>query len=165
MLFYLSEYEKNMKNILFLTLISIFIFGCNESSVNPIDKPEVPFEPTGFTLSMNDSIHLYCNNGKLDHLRGDTIKLNWYFGEKSFDINFLNSKGETLKNPDPLKYITFADIIEHSTKEVKRAFASAYNYTLSITPHDEGVAYLVFNLKKEGKVIVNQDSIPIVIYR
>lgn len=154
-----------MKNILLISLFALLFIGCDESSVTPIEDKDIPFEPTGFTLSMNDSIHLYCNNGQLDHLLGDTIKLNWYFGEKSFDINFLNSKGETLKNPDPLKYITFADIIEHSTKEVKRAFASAYNYTLSITPHDEGVAYLVFNLKKEGKVIVNQDSIPIVIYR
>jgi|GEM_PF-1698621 hypothetical protein len=157
------KYEKIMKNILVLFALALFLISCDEDPVKPVD--EVPFVPTGFTFSLNDSVHIYCNNGQLDHLRGDTIKMNWYAGEKSFKIDFLNTDGVTLDNPDPLVYTTYANILEHSTKEDKRAFASAYNFTLSITPHDEGIAHLVFKLNKEGETLINVDSIPVVIFR
>lgn len=152
-----------MKKILVLFAISLFFIGCNEDPVKPIE--EIPFEPTGFTLSLKDSVHLYCNNGQLDHIKGDTIKLNWFLGEKNFDIDFLDKDGKVLKDPDPLVYTTYAKVWKHSTKEDERAFASAINFFLSLTPHDEGIAHFIFELKKDGKVLIEVDSIPVIIHR
>ncbi len=152
-----------MKKILVLIAISLFFIGCDEDPVKPVE--EVPFAPTGFTFSLNDSIYIYCNNGQLDPLKGDTIRMDWYGGEMSFDIDFLDKDGKTLNDPDPLVYTTYAYVWEHSTKEDKRAFASAYNFLISITPHDEGIAHFIFELKKDDEILIAVDSIPIIIYR
>lgn len=152
-----------MKKILVLLALSLFFIGCSDDSVKPIE--EVPFEPTGFTFSLNDSIHLYCNNGQLDHIKGDTIKLDWFAGEKTFKIDFLDKDGKVLKDPDPLIYTTYAKVLMHSTKEDERAFATAFNFSLSVTPHDEGIAHFEFQLNKASELLIGVDSIPVLIYR
>ncbi len=152
-----------MKNILVLFALALFFIGCDEDPVKPIE--ETPFIPTGFTFTLNDSIHLYCNNGQLDNVKGDTIRLNWFKGEQSFKINYLDKDGNVLKDPDNLVYKAYAKTWKHSTKEDERAFASAFGYTLSLTPHDEGIAHFIFKLEKEGNPVVEQDSIPILIIK
>jgi hypothetical protein len=157
------KYEKNMKKILVLIAISLFFIGCDEDPVKPVE--ETPYLPTGFTLTLNDSVYLFCNNGQLDHIKGDTIRMDWYSGEKNFNIDLLDKDDNVLKDPNPLVYTTYAKVWKHSTKEDERAFASTVNFFLSITPHDEGIANFVFELKKEGETVFKVDSIPVIIYR
>lgn len=151
-----------MKKYLLLILFAILFVSCSDDGVSP----ETPFEPTGFILSLNDSVHIYYNNGQLNPDMGDTLVLDWYLGEKTFDIQMLNKDDELLENPDPLDYYTYVEVTNRSQIDDKKVFATAYNFKLSMTPHDEGKTDFLFRLtKSDGTLVLEAKEIPVVINR
>lgn len=153
-----------MKKYLLLIITTILFASCSDDVVGPGDK--TPFEPTGFILSSQDSIHIYYNNGELNRDKGDTLILDWYLGEKTFDIQMLNKDGVLLDNPDPLDYYTYAEVTNKSQIDDRKVFATAYNFNLSMTPHDEGTTDFLFRLtKSDGTLVLEAREIPIIINR
>lgn len=152
-----------MKKYLLFIITAILFVSCSDDGISPVDTP---FEPTGFILLHNDSIHIYYNNGQLDPEKGDTLVLDWYLGEKTFDIQMLKKDGELLENPDPLEYFTYAEVTNRSQIDDKKVFATAYNFKLSMTPHDEGKTDFLFRLtKSDGTLVLEAKEIPIIINR
>ena len=135
-----------MKKYLLLIITTILFASCSDDAVGPSE--DVPFEPTGFMLTYNDGTHLYYNNGKLDSDKGDTLIIEWYLGERTYDIEFLDKDGKTLSDPDPLKYYTYVEVFNSSDIDEKKALATAYNDKLSVTPHDEGETIFLFRVTK-----------------
>lgn len=149
-----------MKNLFILLIFAVVFAGCSDEKSNPI-TPDKPFEPTGFMLVRNDSTYIYCNNGELDPMRGDTLTIDRYKGEVTYDVKFLDKDGNTLKDPDPLKYTIYVDVTNRSTIEDKKAFAGAYNFKVSFTPDEQGDTDFLFELKKDDKRILYVTGIPL----
>ena len=152
-----------MKKLLFILLASVIVTSCSDDEVKP--EPEVNFEPTGFTLTLNDSIYSEYQNGEYMS-DADTIRMDWFEGEKTFDINFMDKDGKFYEDLDPLKYVTFAEVTNRSTIEDPIVHGTAFNFILSFTPHDEGVTDFLLQVTREedGEIIFKADSLFIEIY-
>lgn len=157
------HHGENMKNLLLVLFSCLILVSCSDDEVQP--EPEVNFEPTGFTLTYNDSIYTEYQNGEYMS-DADTIRMDWFEGEKTFDINFMDKDGNFYENVDPLDYVTFAKVTNRSEIEDPIVHGSAFNFILSLTPHDEGVTDFLLQVTREedGEIVFKADSLFIEIY-
>jgi len=153
-----------MKKYLLLIIAAILFASCSDDAVGPDE--DVLFEPTGFMLNLNETTHLYYNNGELDPEKGDTLIIEWYLGERTYDVKYLDIEGNILEYPDPLEYYTYAEVLNSSDIDEKKALATAFNDILSVTPHDEGETVFTYTVtKSDGTVILEAVDIPLSVRR
>lgn len=154
-----------MKSLILVLFSCLILASCSDDDGDVNDPDPVVFEPTGFTLTYNDSVYTEYQNGEYMS-DADTIRMDWYQGEKTFDINFMDKDGKFYENVDPLKYVTHADVINRSSIEDPIVHGTAYNFLISLTPHDEGVTHFFLKVTDDdsGDTVYESDSLFIEIY-
>lgn len=154
-----------MRSLILVLFTSLILASCSDDGggVNP--DPEVNFEPTGFTLTYKDSIYTEYQKGEYMS-DADTIRMDWFKGERTFDINFMDKDGKFYENVNPRDYNIYAETINRSTIEDKIVHGSAIDFELSFTPHDQGITHFFLRVNKEedGSELFFADSLFIEIY-
>lgn len=155
-----------MKNLILLLFSSLILASCSDDNGGGTDPdPEVNFEPTGFTLTYNDSIYTEYQKGEYMS-DADTVRLDWYLGERTFIINFMDKDGNFYENVNPRNYTTFAETFNDSRLEDPIVHGSAVDFKLSLTPHDQGFTHFLIRVTKEedGSEVFFADSLFVEIY-
>ena len=155
-----------MKSLILVLFSCLILVSCSEDGGGGIEpEPEVNLEPTGFTLTYKDSIYTEYQKGEYMS-DADTVRLNWFAGERTFDINFMDKDGNFYENVNPRNYITFAETFNGSELEDPIVHGSAIDFELSLTPHDQGVTHFLIRVTKEedGSEIFFADSLFVEIY-